>query len=470
MRSLLITLLLLGTPAAADIESAWTVTTKVGPDAAVPGWFLNLGITGARAKITKDDPRALQVTHVFDRTPAHKQLLVGDRIVGSFGERWENSHRFGYGMEVFGYFGPIQFCGDAIEKALAGDGKLELLVERDGEQREVTLKLPAKIGSYAEGFPFECDKSKAVLAQLYAELLERQQDNGLWHGRPHINAFAMLALLSSEKRDHQRAAEKAAKAMAKLTQREVDWNGHSCWRQTLYGVALAEYHLKTRERWVLQELDDIANWLADAESPRGGWGHAPWRQDGQNGYGPICMITGQAMLALGLIAECGVEIDEDVHGRAAAFLAKGTNSQGYVWYKDGNGGAGYADMGRTGISALAHATSPLEPEAYRKVALRNAACIGTHPDTYPDTHACPLIGVAWATLGAGLEEQHLRNLLDENRWYFALSRTPEGHFYYQPNRDNTAQDYGAAPRLSAIATFALIFAMQHRALRITGAE
>jgi len=466
--ALLLSLAAAPAAAPADIESAWSVTTKVGPDAAVPGWFLNLGVTGARAKITKASPRALEVTHVFERTPAHKQLQVGDRVIGAGGERFENSHRFGYGMDVFGYFGPIQFFGDAIEAALADSGKLELLVERDGEELDVVLKLPKKLGAYGESFPYDCKKSAAILAQLYGDLLERQRDDGLWHGRAHINAFAMLALLGSSERDHQRAAERAAKAMARITRREPHWQGHTCWPTTLYGIALAEYHLRTKERWVLAELGDIAHWLAAAEAPQGGWGHAPWREDGSNGYGPICMITGQAALALSLIARCDVEVDEEVRARAYAFLSRGTNRRGYVWYADGSGGTGYADMGRTGVSALAHRASRVEGHA--AIAARNAACIGVHPDTLPDTHACPLIGVAWSALGAAVDEQHLRSLLDENRWYFALCRTPEGHFYYQPNRDNTAQDYAAAPRLSAIATFALVLSLQHRGLVITGRE
>ena len=35
-----------------------------------------------------------------------------------------------------------------------------------------------------------------------------------------------------------------------------------------------------------------------------------WRENESNGYGPIGMITGQAMLALSLIARCEVEIDQ----------------------------------------------------------------------------------------------------------------------------------------------------------------
>lgn len=48
------------------------------------------------------------------------------------------------------------------------------------------------------------------------------------------------------------------------------------------------------------------------------------------------------------------------------FVARGTNAiGGYVWYKDrGKGNPKYADMGRTGASAVAHYLSPLGGKTY----------------------------------------------------------------------------------------------------------
>jgi len=34
----------------------WGVTTRAQPDAQAGGWFINLGITGARAKILREAP------------------------------------------------------------------------------------------------------------------------------------------------------------------------------------------------------------------------------------------------------------------------------------------------------------------------------------------------------------------------------------------------------------------------------
>ena len=84
----------------------WSQTTNLGPDADVPGFFINLGITGARAKITEANLRALEVAYVFSNTPAYGKLQVGDLIVGANGKAFETDHKNGYGMAVFGGEGP----------------------------------------------------------------------------------------------------------------------------------------------------------------------------------------------------------------------------------------------------------------------------------------------------------------------------------------------------------------------------
>ena len=53
------------------------LTTKVGPDAEVPGWYINLGTTGARAMITTEEPTRLLVMFVFKDTPAFGKLEKG---------------------------------------------------------------------------------------------------------------------------------------------------------------------------------------------------------------------------------------------------------------------------------------------------------------------------------------------------------------------------------------------------------
>ncbi len=455
-----------------DGKATWSITTRVGPDAQVPGWFINLGLTGARAKIPEEAPNVLEVTYVFPGTPAAGRLKVGDRIVGANGRPFP-PHKFGYGMDVFGYEGPMMSLGLALEESQMPrfGGRLRLAVVRDGRPVAILLHLPTTYGAYARTYPFRCHKTDRVLAELYAYLLRRQRPDGLWHGRPHINAFAAMALMGSPRSAHRLAARRAVQAMAKQTERTVRWAGLDCWKYTLYGIAMAEYYLLTGEAWLRPELEEVRDWLTAAQAPNGGWCHRPWNPERGNGYGPFNAVTMQAKLALALMWRAGLAVNARRFAAAHEFVVRGTNAEGYVWYADGGARkAGYADMGRTGIAVLAHALSPVGGLEYRLYARRGARCIGNHPQTFPDTHGCPLLGMVWTALGAATDPVAFRRLMDYNRWWFSLAHCPDGTFYYQPNRDNNPQDYTAAPRLSASAATALIFSLRYHRLQVTGAR
>ena len=79
------------------------------------------------------------------------------------------------------------------------------------------------------------------------------------------------------------AVAKAMRFFAENTNDKIDYRGYDCWKYGLYGVCLAEYYLKTREKWVLKELGEINRWLVKAQFEKayrrgqgaGGWGHRP---------------------------------------------------------------------------------------------------------------------------------------------------------------------------------------------------
>jgi len=201
----------------------------------------------------------------------------------------------------------------------------------------------------------------------------------------------------------------------------------------------------------------------NAEQQHGGWGHNP----GFEGYGPIAMITAQGALAFALMERCGIDIDEGRHKAAYDFLQRGTGSNGYLWYGDSVAGdQNWADMGRTGTSAIAHWMSPHRED--RKHALLHAKLMGEHPQSFPDTHGSPTMGMGYAAAAALADPTAFRALLDANRWWFVLAECPDGTFYYQPNRDNAG--YGEDSRLSATAVTAFILALPERRLAISGQQ
>ena len=459
-------LLLHPTPTPLVLDNVpWDLKTTQGPDSDSGGWFINLGITGARAKILKERPSEFEVAYVFENSPAAQKLVPGDRIVGIAESTFSRPHIFGYGVGKFGYQGPMMELAEAIESAQL-TGSLRLQIIRDEKIRTVEIKLPGARTRFEDSYPFECEHTENILEQILPWLAERQKPNGMWSDRPHINAFAALAMLASGDEKYISNAKKAAHAFAKATNDIIEYDGLECWKYTLYGMYLSEYFLATQEEWVITELKEIDIWLNSAQISDGGWGHRPALRPGGNGYGSICILTMQAKMAMGLMAKCGLNIDEDRYQAAHQFVVEGTNSSGYVWYKnEGKENNGYADMGRTGAAAIAHALSPNE-NGYKKYSQRAAQCIGDHPDTFSDTHGSPILGMVWTAIGAGVHQDAFRKLMDHNRWWFTLARCPDGSYYYQPNRDNNPQDYTAAPRLSATAATALILLMKDSRLEM----
>lgn len=465
----------------------WKIQTRRGPDAEVPGWYYNLGITGLRVQLLAERPKALLVKHVFAGTPADRRVQVGDLIVGVQGRRFVEAHQNGYGMKVFGPKGPIFEFAQALEacQSKQAGGRLSLQLERDGQREEARLRVSTKYGQFGAAYPANCKKSELIRKELLAWLAEQQRPDGFW-GKPQHDTFAPLAMLASGEARYLKIFDKNARRHAATTKAE-DRSSLINWRYMSAAIVLSEHYLARRERWVLPELREIYSFLrwsqfTDAKqiNPKskrthpgsypkqrldshGGWGHNP----GFEGYGPIAMITGQGALAYALMQRCGVDIDRKRHDFAYAFLARGTGRNGYLWYKDQVAGHdNYADMGRTGASGVANFLAPYPGGEYRKRALAHAKIIGEQPLSFPDTHGSPIMGMGYAAAAAHFDPASFRRLMDANKWWFVLSQCCDGSFYYQPNRDNAG--YGADSRVSASAVTAFIFSLPKKNLAVSG--
>ena len=472
-----------------DKDSPWDQRAESGPDAEVPGWFYNLGITGLRAKLIADEPQALLIKYVFPKSPADGHVEVGDLIVGAGGQRFAEKHRNGYGEKFFGAHGPISELAQVLEECQSGDrhGKLSLTLRRGKEIVEVELDVGQKYGTYSATYPGPCAKSDKILAELLKYLVDHQEKDGSF-GDPVHNTFAPLALLASGNPLYLPAVERNVKFHCRVTRAKDKWLIN--WSYMSAAIVLSEYYLATKEKWVLTDLQKIHDLIAKSQylqmsqidpkskkshpddfpkgpqDSHGGWGHNP----GFEGYGPIAMLTGQGALAYSLMHRCGIKIDRKKHDAAYEFLKKGTGENGYVWYGDkiGGGPEGWADMGRTGAAGIANFLSPYDDPVYRERALSHAKVIGKHPQSFPDTHGSPVMGMAYTALAANIEPDRFRKLMDENRWWFTMAQCTDGTFYYQPNRDNAG--YGSDARMTASCVVAFIFTIPRHSLVMTGKD
>ena len=487
------TFLMWNAPALAQVHyqpggAPWSNKAGGGPDAKVDGWYYNLGITGLRVELIEEAPEWLLVRHVFDGSPAAKKVKVGDLIAGAGGVAFTTPHQNGYGMDKFGPQGPIADFAKALEacQATNADGKLALTLMRDEKIKEVRLTIGKAYGAFSAEFPGPCAKSELILQQACEYLLEQQGANGSW-GSPPQDTFAPLALMASGTKKHMAAAKKNVQMHAKTTNRKDD-DALVNWRYMAAAIVMSEYYLITEEKWVLPELQEVYDFLIASQyvdiaqlNPKsreshpgavpkkpgdaeGGWGHNP----GFEGYGPIAMLTAQGAIAFALMKECGIDVDQKRHDAAYDFLRRGSGHNLYVWYADQAAGEDdWADMGRTGASAVANRLSPW-PGDYVARSLRHAKVIGDHPESFPDTHGSPIMGMGYSAAGTAGSPEAFQKLMAANQWWFTLAQCCDGSFYYQPNRDNAG--YGADSRISATAVTAFILSIPKHNLRMTGRE
>lgn len=450
----------------------------------VGGWYFNLGITGARAKLYRDR-KSFEVTYVFEDTPADKKLKIGDVIFGANGKEFETVY-----TEEYGEDGPLIDFGNALEESQGPKAKgLDLAVMREGEKINVNLKISKQFGQFGKDFPYDCPKVDKILEELYAFLLSRQKSNGSW-GAFHNTTFTILALLASGNSKYLPAAEKGIRSL--LNDRST-WL--PAWKSSFSGIVLGEYYLKTKEKWVLPELEKVQDKLLELQYSQlsqrnatkekmakvygqpatqkhnhlrlGGWSHDP----GWTGYGPMAITTGQATLALSLMSRCGVNVDMTRLKAGYDFLDRSTNGVGNVYYHDDakktskEGGP----LGRTGITALANFVCPISDDIYLERAKLNISCLKVHYKGLAHSHASSALGIAWAMAGASLDNESYKVLLDQHKWFINLAHCPNGSFYCQPNKDYVegAADYVKTPHLSMSAALAFGLTIRNKELSMT---
>ncbi len=301
-------------------DSPWGQRAESGPDAEVPGWFYNLGITGLRAQLVAEEPKALLIKYVFPRSPADGHVKVGDFVVGAGGQMFKEKHRNGYGESVFGADGPILSFAKVLDDCQSADrkGKLSLTLRRGNDLVEVDLEVGQKYGAYSATFPGGCAKSAKILTELLEYLVKNQAEDGSF-GNPVHNTFAPLALLASGDAKYLPAVERNVRYHCRETRaNDKRYFDLINWTYMSTAIVLSEYDLATGEKWVLPELQEVHDHLAKSQylhmdqiNPKakeshpdsypkgpkdshGGWGHNP----GFEGYGPIAMLTGQGGFSL----------------------------------------------------------------------------------------------------------------------------------------------------------------------------
>jgi len=203
------------------------------PEQAPHDW--NLGATGARGwiytnKLSTSEARQIKITSISKNSPAAKVLKQNDVILG-------------IGTQPFTK-DPRTSLGQALTQAEATDGKLNLMIWRQGH----------------------CPKSKKIIASGCEFIAHKIKHNNK-HRHSITRSLNALALLASGEKKYLPLIEKEAKWAAQLTD-----NNLKSWSYAYAMIFLSEYIIATKDQTYLTGLKRLALETANGQSHVGSWG------------------------------------------------------------------------------------------------------------------------------------------------------------------------------------------------------
>jgi len=421
------------------------------PHANVPGCHINLGPTGARGWL---DGAYVRVAYVASGSPADGRLFPGDKILGVGGTRFtdESDARMEIGRAI----------GDAEGRRR---GNLTFRVLRYWRERSVMIKLPAT-GSYSATWPYDCPKSRRILAELCRYLERDQLPGGRFVSDGNLaNPMAGLVFLATGEVRH---LERARRAAYWLMDQDLVNQELRSWILGYGGVLLAEYYLRTGDRNVIEPMKTITKKLASGQMDCGSWGHnCPGGAYGaMNQAGIVCVM------ALVLAQECGVGVDRAVLKKAVAFFDRYVG-RGSIPYGDHIPQNSPTSNGKNASAAVMYSLIA-KVEDGRSDAVEFFSELTARSYRHRESgHTGPLFNIIWGPLGAiHAGREKFRTFMDYQKWYYDLCRTWEGALTISPYAealtrfDNCPYVWWGGAFTSGIG---LTYALPLKKLRILGA-
>ena len=354
-----------------------------------------------------------------------------------------------------GFWEHRKHLADLITKAEATDGKLTFTTDKG----EVAIQLPV-LGSFSESWPVDCPKTDKIIAANTAYLrgLAQSGNNLTEHGM--TEALAILSLLST-------GEEQDLEVVRRIYQKKMnafhpDQIGPNTWHHGHQGIAACEYYLRTGDKSVMPLINAIAEY-ARRYQVHGGYYHSATVAN--PAYG-VVNATGTNMLTFMLLAKhCGAKVDDKALHDSLVFFYRFVG-HGNNPYGDGRTESGIGGNGKTEQIAAAMRIAAFS-ENGRIYAMASDKISQNALYTYHgmlNGHTGPIGNIWYGPMAALIRDQkpHLyRTRQNEVRWFFELSRLPNGSFGMSSCRGFDNTEYGRIMLLSLTAP--------RKTLRITGA-
>lgn len=293
-------------------------------------------------------------------------------------------------------------------------------------------KALAGLGDYASTAPYDCPKTKKVIALLADHLVSKE--NELW-GATNAGALALLATGEKKYMDvvfnaiKKKLAPSAKEGyLSNKSQRKIIY---CTWRWGYEAILLGEYYLLTQDKSALPALKAFALKLARGQDPAGLWGHQLALKETRRapGYGQMNQVSLSCFLGLVMAKKCGIEepqIDEAIERTrkyVKLYAWRGSFPYGFHWPQKGS----YNNNGTSGSAAMA--MSLLGDEKATTYFSQTAAAAHNRLGA---GHASSFFNPLWTPLGAALSgpEVYQKFHAQAQNFYDNEVRFPEGKGNY----------------------------------------
>jgi hypothetical protein len=402
----------------------------------------DFGPTGLQIDLQKDN--TLKITGILPGSPAEGKFTAGQIIRRINGKPIPD-----------GFWEHRQHLADLITRAEASDGTLTFSTDKG----DVSLRIPV-LGSFSDTWPVNCPKTDKIAAAHAAWLRGLAQTGKGLTAHNMTDALAILSLLSTgEKQDLETVSGIYQKKTAAFDPKTI---GPHSWHNGYQGIAACEYYLRTGDKSVMPLINTIAE-AARRYQVHGGYYH--WATAANPGYG-VVNATGTNMLTFMLLAKhCGAKVDDKALHNSLVFFYRFVG-HGNNPYGDGRCESGMSGNGKTEQIAAAMRVAALSENgrAYAMASDKNAQnALYTYRGML-NGHTGPIGNIWFSPMAALVRDKKpalYRNRQNDVRWFYELSRLPDGSFAMSSCRGYDNTQYGSSVLLGLTAP--------RKNLRITGA-
>lgn len=433
---------------------------KLGPIGA-NGWCFHERTSNGASRRA----RQFIITAIDKDGPAAGKLEIDDVILGANGKLFDYDARKAIAAAI-----------NEAEKE-ENNGKLNIMIFRDGKQMDVTVTLPI-MGSYSSTSPFNCPKTEKIVDNA-VEYMKKNKATLLDPRNQWLSFINGLGLLATGREDVMPMVKELAHSSILKPGEKLSVEKHvsmMCWWWSYRTVFLCEYYLRTGDKAVLPTIEEYATKIAMGQSGAGTWGHTYAARENTGylhghlgGYGAINQQGLTCMIALPLAVKCGIRNKEvmDAIKRGddffSYFIGKGT-----IPYGDHGPATGwFDDNGKSGSAAIFFDLM----DNRKGTKFFSEMVLGSTPGGREAGHTGHFWSHLWGGAGAARGgEKSLQVFMKEMNPIFTLERQPDGRFVFQGNAGESGEKGDPKTKWDCTGSRLLQLCFPKRTLYITGKE